>query len=887
MAYLLIGDKQHRLETECVLGRHRTCAVRIADSKASRQHARLFLLENEWWIEDLKSANGTLLNGGKLLARQKMADGDTIMIGKFEATLKSKRVATAISETIPDDMVGREIAGYKIDGQIGRGVTGTIFTATQIALERGVAFKVLDPSLGSQDAKFVERFIKTINKAASLTHDGLVKIHECGQNDGLLWYTMELVQGDTLDGLLSREGTLEPGLALMMIEKAADALLAAHTVGLAHGDVKPATIMLTETGHVKVLDIGVVGLSAQQTRKLQDEAATKQVYYLAPEQARGGEANVSGDIYSLGCVLFHVLSGKVPYSGKTFATVVEAHATQPIPVLAKRLNLSPEVDQVLGQMLAKNPEWRYESMVEVKTALRRLREIITPDAASEEAEKKARAKLATRAKVRNDRRRSDKQRQLLFVAVVAGVFVLAALIGYPYLVKSPAVVPDAGPAGPATTPSLGTEASATTPTAAAGSTGTANSGTPEKDPLRIAWQAASKTIDEDVTQNNWGAAELTLGNFLSAPEASAPQNAAIAELAHLRSQQLLGDGDTWYGHQVEKLPADSDPAGLAERLRALASLRDVTLSGNRADAEARYQEALNQLTQKLSVAKRRAREVIETGQLDELSQLSPPLEIAFADTPVVGLQQTFSALVQEALGIRTLWSRNWASTKVVLENTHGPGSLAAAAALILGGDVDGLSAARRLLADPSLSEPSLLRRKEALLGHAAAILTFKDPGDLQFIDTIQGEPQLFGGALRGDDACGISCTVPVGGPNWSAAVSLELSAIAGQSGEAVISCVNGIDAGGLVRIAPDAIHCMVKTGDPGHAGDVPEQRFDRAEDGGKVRLRFSCRDDVLQILINDKLLGSWTHPQIPAGSSFRCEFSGYKWAIREMQILGE
>src|SRR4051812_2436572 len=195
MAHLAYGSKKVTLEKECVLGRHRDCGIALKDDKASRQHARVFLLENEWWIEDLESANGTKLNGKKIDKRSRIHHGDVIRIGASEISLVNEHTQQLTLHEIPDDMIGRQIGGYVIDGLIGRGVTGTIFTATQRALERGVAFKVMDPRLVAADHGFSDRFLQVVNKAAAIHHDGIVKIHECGREQGLLWYTMELVEG--------------------------------------------------------------------------------------------------------------------------------------------------------------------------------------------------------------------------------------------------------------------------------------------------------------------------------------------------------------------------------------------------------------------------------------------------------------------------------------------------------------------------------------------------------------------------------------------------------------------------------------------------------------------------------------------------------------------
>ncbi len=895
MAHLVYEDKKVPLEKECVLGRQKDCGVIVKDGKSSRHHARVFLLESEWWLEDLESANGTMLNGKAIAHRSRIHNGDVIGIGASRITLVNEHTQEIRLERIPEDMVGRTIAGYVIDGKIGTGVTGTIYTATQTALERGVAFKVMDPRLTSSDPGFADRFLKTINVAASIHDDGIVKIHECGKDQGLLWYTMELVEGDTLEQLLKRDGPMEPPLALMIIEKAAAALQSAHEKGLVHGDVKPATIMLTETGHVKILDIGVVGLSGNESRMVQGIAATKQVFYLAPEQARGGASDVRSDVYSLGCVLFHALTGKVPFGGTDFKAVVAAHESQPVPEVAKRLKLPLAVDKVLQQMLNKNVSWRYESMTEVRTALRELRELVTPDAADEAHETQAREKIAVRARARNTQRQSAKfQKLAMMLLVVLAVAMVIGFVGLPDLGRfmahpdRPDVVDQAGTgttqgvAGGGTTGSTGSTTVVAAGTAGA-TTGAITGGTTTgRDPWSARWQEAKARIDASAARNDWGAAEQTLKHFTDDLHAKAPTS-DVAQSARLRGSQLVSDGEAWYQAQLDALPAASDAAAAPRRLRQLASLRDVALSGKRGDAEARYQEALSKLTQRLAEARSRARQALEAGRLDDLPPLAKSLEPAFAGTPVAGLHRNFATMVTEAAKTKPMWKGSWQATESALVSSSGAACVPAAAALMLAGGANDLAAAKRLLGDPALASGDALKRKEALLGNEAAMLSFDDIGDLQYIDVLQGEPRLEKGALVGDDTCGIACTVPVGGASWSAALSLQLRPLnAKESGEAVISCVSGENVPLMVRIDPELIHVRATTAD-----GVQEAQGERSAGADKlrVRLRLSCRDSNLQILVDDQPLAGWEQARVPAGSQLRFEVGGFAWRLDDLQVI--
>ncbi len=891
MAQLESAGTRVILEKECVIGRHRSCGLVVRDAKASRKHTRVFLLEGDWWVEDLGSANGTKVNGKTLKERQKMAAGDVISIGATDIRLLHESIKSHAPEAgpdrIPPDMVGRTISGYLIDGEIGKGVTGTIFTATQLALERGVAFKVLEPSISAGDPGFVERFNKTITKAASLTHDGLVKIHECGVHEGLLWYTMELVHGDTLDSLLQRDGKMEPMLALMIIEKAADALQAAHAAGLSHGDVKPATIMLTESGHVKILDIGVAGLSVRQTRRAQNAAATRQVYYLAPEQAIGGKSDAAGDVYSLGCVLVHALTGKPPYGGADFDTIATAHTNQPLPLVAQKLELPEAVDKVISQMMAKNPEWRYESMQEVKNALHGLRESITPDAASQEQEERARSAIAARANRRTVVREREKGSQLLGLGIGLLAVCVVAIVAWPHIpwasltgqgpVAAASDAQDGDGRADAAQPSQGTAASADP----AGTGGAAQPSQPAPDAQAKRWHEVSAAVEASMARGDWGAAEIALTAFASRLGAGAPGQ-PYADQAKALSDQLALKGDSWYQSQLQGLPPEASVAEQPQRLRALAALRDVTLAANRPDAEARYQQALAALTERLAEARRQARLELQAGHLSALPQLASSLRDAFAGTPVAALQTAFAALTREAAAGSALWQGDWQTTRSRFVDLKGAACLSAAAQVLIAQEADSVALVKRLLSDPSLASPAMLKRKAAMLGQQVAILAFRDPADLQMIETAGSEPRMDHGALRGEDSIGVVCTVPVTGGSWSAEVTFAVRPHPNESGAMVVSVVHSDDAIVMMRIGADAIHVRAKDG----GADSPETRIDHALGVEPMHVRFRDRDGQLTLLLNDQPLASWTRVQAPDGSQLRCDFAGVNWAIQGMQVLG-
>ncbi|MBA2481244.1 MAG: protein kinase [Planctomycetes bacterium] len=377
MALIVFAGQKFPIAGEMTLGRHRDCGIHIPDEQSSRKHARIFQDAGEWMVEDLHSANGTRLNGRALITGPaKIAAGDKITIGSLDMHFHltdPDEVMAALQPSHTPDLVGRILAEHRLEKLVGRAVTGTVYKAWHLKRERHVAFKVIDPRL-SDIPEFPARFMRDITVVAGIQHPAVVRIFQCAKTDGLLWYAMELVAGESLSQMVQER--IEPRKAIGIALGLAEALQVYHEHGLVHGDVKPASVVIDEKKQLRVLDIGLVGLTHEEGRLMQSDGATRQVFYLCPVQARGGQCNVRSDIYSLGCILHHMLAGRPPFQGGSFAEVVEAHERTPIPLLADHLDLPPKIDEILGCMLNKDPFWRYEAMEFVAKELKDVRALL-------------------------------------------------------------------------------------------------------------------------------------------------------------------------------------------------------------------------------------------------------------------------------------------------------------------------------------------------------------------------------------------------------------------------------------------------------------------------------------------------------------------------------
>jgi serine/threonine-protein kinase len=261
---------------------------------------------------------------------------------------------------------GATFAGHRIEGIAGRGGKGTVYRATHLALDHVVALKVISPGLAADDA-FRERFRSESRIAVSLRHPNVVPIHHAGEEDGLLFVTMDLVDGPDLRGMLIAGGTLPPDRAIAIVEQVASALDVAHSRGLVHRDIKPGNILverdsgdrayLTDFGLAKRFDQGTDAGALTRTG-----AFVGTLDYVAPEQIRGDRVDARTDVYALGCVMYEAIAGKAPFADREENVAkIYAHLQDEPPWLPGEGGNGGSLDEVIARALAKEPADRYPS----------------------------------------------------------------------------------------------------------------------------------------------------------------------------------------------------------------------------------------------------------------------------------------------------------------------------------------------------------------------------------------------------------------------------------------------------------------------------------------------------------------------------------------------
>jgi hypothetical protein len=250
--------------------------------------------------------------------------------------------------------IGTQLAGYRIDGVLGRGGMGVVYRATELALERPVALKLIAPELAG-DASFRERFLRESRLAASIDHPGILPVYAAGEAGGELYLANRFVDGTDLRALLG-EGPLPPERALALVGQVAEALDVAHGRGLVHRDVKPGNILVDAADHCYLCDFGLTTELGTHRTTVPGRLAGS-LDYLAPEQIRGASVDGRVDEYALACVLYELLSGAPPFRRAGEAQTLWAHMQEESPALAAH----PLLDPVLARALAKEREERYET----------------------------------------------------------------------------------------------------------------------------------------------------------------------------------------------------------------------------------------------------------------------------------------------------------------------------------------------------------------------------------------------------------------------------------------------------------------------------------------------------------------------------------------------
>ncbi|HTX10600.1 MAG TPA: protein kinase [Solirubrobacteraceae bacterium] len=264
----------------------------------------------------------------------------------------------------------RILAGrYRLEEVIGRGGMSTVYRGTDLSLDRIVAVKVAMDPLLERDPVYASRFKREARAAAGISNSGVVTVFDAGADGPTRYIVMEYVEGQDLAAILREERPLEPTRAADIAEQVAGTLAAAHAAGIVHRDIKPGNIMVTPEGRAKVLDFGIArtsdGVSLTQTASVLGTAP-----YMSPEQAMGQPADARSDIYSLGCVLYEMLTGKPPFMGDLPAAVLHQHVrVAPKPPSALNPDVPPALDALVLEMLAKSPADRPQTAAEVRDRL--------------------------------------------------------------------------------------------------------------------------------------------------------------------------------------------------------------------------------------------------------------------------------------------------------------------------------------------------------------------------------------------------------------------------------------------------------------------------------------------------------------------------------------
>ncbi|MEY2451490.1 MAG: eukaryotic-like serine/threonine-protein kinase [Acidimicrobiaceae bacterium] len=265
---------------------------------------------------------------------------------------------------------------YELHRRIARGGMADVFLARDQLLDRPVAVKVLFPEFAT-DPNFVERFRREAQSAANLNHPNIVSVYDWGQEQGTYFIVMEYIEGRSLADILRTEGPLHPQRAAEVASDIAAALGFAHRNGVVHRDVKPGNVLISPSGQVKVADFGIArALGADPDSNLtQAGSVMGTATYFAPEQAQGLPLDPRSDLYSLGVVLYEMVTGRAPFSGESPVAIAYKHVQeQPAPPRHLNTNVPTDLEAIILKLLSKNPQARYPSADDLRADLRRFRE---------------------------------------------------------------------------------------------------------------------------------------------------------------------------------------------------------------------------------------------------------------------------------------------------------------------------------------------------------------------------------------------------------------------------------------------------------------------------------------------------------------------------------
>ncbi len=351
-----------------VIGRDPEAEVPLDDHLCSRRHCEVVRAGDAVTLRDLDSSNGTFVNEVRI-TEARLKPGDVVHAGETHMTFTAD---ADDSREAGKGLVGKTVGGYRIIERLGRGAMGTVYKATQVSLDRVVALKILSPRLSS-DPKEVTRFTNEARAAAKLNHQNVVAVYETGSDQDLNFYSMEYIENGSVQDLATREGRLEPDLALDIILDAARGLEYAEKRGIVHRDIKPDNLMINADGVVKIADMGLArdaGEMAHRAESGGEEAIFGTPHFISPEQANGARVDTRSDIYSLGATLYRLLAGTTVFQGANVSVIIQKQIEElPRPVRETHADVPPALDELMLRMLKKDPAERPQTAAELVQAL--------------------------------------------------------------------------------------------------------------------------------------------------------------------------------------------------------------------------------------------------------------------------------------------------------------------------------------------------------------------------------------------------------------------------------------------------------------------------------------------------------------------------------------
>lgn len=402
MPQLVYCDRHFPLgDDEMILGRHADCSIYVRDGRASRKNSRIFKgTDGNWIVEDLDSANGTRVNGQEIFSPRPLINGDIISIGKDriwfivevpDTNPSPSDPGTEVISKLPtehqDPLIGTTCGSCRILSAIGTGFTGNTYRAEILSTGRSAAFRLYHAHFAERDALFPERMIEAIRAAARVTSPDAIQILDCGIEGQRPWYAMELLDGQSLEEKIARDGRFELTQALDCLLTIAQMLATCHAQNLNHLSLSPASVFIDTNGRIRIADIG---LSAALIGATHRRHAVPNPWHSAPERLAGSIGDHRSDIYSLGCIFYHLLMGESPLASGEAQSASHAPAVDlktsggsntqvpsdiPLPTLCdKRPGMPIRVDEILAGTLARSPEWRYQSVDELIADLKQLKD---------------------------------------------------------------------------------------------------------------------------------------------------------------------------------------------------------------------------------------------------------------------------------------------------------------------------------------------------------------------------------------------------------------------------------------------------------------------------------------------------------------------------------